>query len=126
MERKRLCRIIAITLCIAAGGAGAAFFFIKTGIGIPCIFNRITGLHCPGCGNTRAVTELLKGHFAASFSFNAMCLPEILYILYVYVYAVINYVKKGFFRYASKVNPIDITALSMFLIWGIARNIAGI
>ena len=26
----------------------------------PCWFHEITGYHCPGCGNTRAVTALFK------------------------------------------------------------------
>ena len=32
----------------------------------PCVFNRVTGLYCPGCGGTRAVRALLHGHFIKS------------------------------------------------------------
>lgn len=28
----------------------------------PCLFWQLTGLYCPGCGGTRAVLALLKGH----------------------------------------------------------------
>lgn len=27
-----------------------------------CPFRKITGIHCPGCGGTRAMLELLHGH----------------------------------------------------------------
>lgn len=34
---------------------------------IPCIFNVVTGLHCAGCGTTRAIYSLLQGNiFEAS------------------------------------------------------------
>ncbi len=32
----------------------------------PCFFYQLTGLYCPGCGGTRAVLELLKGHVLLS------------------------------------------------------------
>lgn len=33
----------------------------------PCIFHSVTGLYCPGCGGTRAVSALLHGHIVTSF-----------------------------------------------------------
>ena len=34
---------------------------------MPCIFRSVTGLYCPGCGGTRAVSALLHGHLITSF-----------------------------------------------------------
>lgn len=36
-----------------------------------CPYFALTGHYCPGCGATRAVAELLHGHFAAALQFNA-------------------------------------------------------
>lgn len=33
----------------------------------PCIFHSVTGLYCPGCGGTRAVSALLHGHIITAF-----------------------------------------------------------
>lgn len=43
----------------------------------PCIFHRVTGLHCPGCGNTRALHALLHGDVAASLSYNLLLIPMV-------------------------------------------------
>lgn len=39
-----------------------------------CLFHRFTGLHCPGCGNTRAAQALLHGDVAEAFRQNAYTL----------------------------------------------------
>ena len=35
-----------------------------------CLFHSATGLHCPGCGMTRATHAALHGHFGQAFRFN--------------------------------------------------------
>jgi hypothetical protein len=35
-----------------------------------CLFHRITGLNCPGCGMTRAAHATLHGHLGEAFRFN--------------------------------------------------------
>ncbi|NLK49903.1 MAG: DUF2752 domain-containing protein [Candidatus Cloacimonetes bacterium] len=35
-----------------------------------CIIKNISGYNCPGCGTTRAVSAVLKGKFAAAYSYN--------------------------------------------------------
>ena len=41
------------------------------GAGVPvCLFRAMTGLPCPGCGLTRALSSLIQGHPAAAFSYH--------------------------------------------------------
>jgi hypothetical protein len=35
-----------------------------------CLLHRTTGLHCPGCGGTRAFYALLRGDWAAAVRWN--------------------------------------------------------
>lgn len=46
----------------------------------PCVFRRLSGLYCPGCGGTRAVQALLEGHFLACFFYH----PFVLYCAVMY------------------------------------------
>lgn len=36
-------------------------------LAMPCVFRSVTGLYCPGCGGTRAVSALLHGRLLTSF-----------------------------------------------------------
>lgn len=39
---------------------------------LPCIFLKLTGYYCPGCGGTRAVTALLQGRLWDSFVYHPL------------------------------------------------------
>lgn len=43
---------------------------IRTWFKMPCLFQQMTGLYCPGCGGTRAVRALLAGHPFLSFLYH--------------------------------------------------------
>lgn len=70
--RSRAVRLI--VLHIAIFSAIALYLYITVRFRIYCPFNRLTGLPCPGCGSTRALFALLRGDFAAYFSYNPFAL----------------------------------------------------
>lgn len=39
---------------------------------LPCVFNALTGLHCPGCGTTRALHALVHFDVAGALAMNAL------------------------------------------------------
>ena len=52
---------------------------------LPCLFYTFTGLHCPGCGATRASHSLLHGEFEQALAWNPLfviLLPAIAYVLF--------------------------------------------
>ena len=53
----------------------------KTGFFPPCMFRQLTGLTCPGCGSTRALHQLLHGHFVAAFALNPLFIIAIPFLL---------------------------------------------
>ncbi|MHC4177837.1 MAG: DUF2752 domain-containing protein [Planctomycetota bacterium] len=82
MTQGRRLRWLALTAI-----AGAALFLLwwvdPRQVAVPlCWFHRMTGLHCPGCGATRATHELLHGRLSSALRDNALwvfSLPLVLY-----------------------------------------------
>src|SRR4030095_2188 len=66
--------------------AGSAYLFVfepgKSGFFPPCPFRLLTGFTCPGCGTTRALHQILHGHFAAAFMLNPLLLLAIPFLLF--------------------------------------------
>jgi len=66
--------------------AGAAYLFVfepgKTGFFPACPFRMLTGFTCPGCGSTRAMHQILHGHFATAFMLNPLLLLAIPFLLF--------------------------------------------
>jgi len=71
---RRRGRVLAlVTMGGMFAGAGYLFAFDPTEAPMPkCVFHELTGLHCPGCGTTRALHALLHGHVIAALGFNPL------------------------------------------------------
>lgn len=74
LAKRLLWGIIPILIC------GAVFFSTpgKSAWLPPCIFYKLTGIYCPGCGNTRALHALLHGELLRSLHNNLLLIPAIL------------------------------------------------
>jgi hypothetical protein len=90
----------------------------------PCIFHKLTGLYCPGCGSQRAASALLHGQWTRAFGYNflmVLSLPWIGYSAFAYTWNVFSPKKMNQAIFHS---PVFIwTALTLVLIFWIARNI---
>ena len=62
---------------------------------MPCLFQMLTGLYCPGCGVTRAVRALLSGQPVLSFFYH----PFVLYSLVTGILYAVSYL---FFSFTGK------------------------
>lgn len=87
-----------------------------------CIFYEKYHLFCPGCGGTRAVICLLRGHFIRSF----LCHPFILYATVVYsVFYVSNLLYSlSFIRWRYELRPVHfIAAIVIIILQCLIKNI---
>ena len=72
-----------VLITVAALIAGKRIFFPDFSISgqmPPCVFHRLTGYFCPGCGGTRSVKALLSGRFLVC----AVDYPMVFYAVAVY------------------------------------------
>ena len=87
-----------------------------------CIFHKITGLDCPGCGSQRMIHSLLHGNFREAWAYNPFLLCMIPVILW---YAWLDFFPAKaprLFRFFH--SPVMIAALgTAIILWGIFRNI---
>jgi hypothetical protein len=77
-------------LALGAVGLGmAGVFYIRhfnpstQGIFPRCPFNLLTGLHCPGCGITRAFHQLFNGNIIGALDYNIMILFWVPFLSYL-------------------------------------------
>lgn len=102
----------------------AVFYFLALkGLGIPCLFRKLTGLQCPGCGNSRAAVALLQLDFPRALRYNLLFPLEFFYLAWVFLYSCRQYLKSGRFSYQPPCLAVDITVLCLLLLWWIIRNL---
>lgn len=78
--------VVAIWSLIIAGAAYLFFFEPgKSGFFPGCPFRLLTGFTCPGCGTTRALHQILHGHFDTAFTLNPLLLLAIPFLLFALI-----------------------------------------
>lgn len=105
--------------------AAAAILFACDPSHVPiypmCIFHRVTGLDCPGCGSLRALHALLHGDLATALRFNAfvvLSLPLLAWIGGVFCWRQLHE------QPPPKLRPLWLwTYLGAFLAFGILRDL---
>ena len=73
---------------------GLIFLYIfnpsESNFGVSCLFHALTGFHCPGCGSTRALHQLLHGHLATAFGLNPLMVLSLPFLGYSFLSYIVN------------------------------------
>ena len=120
MNRKR--NLFWFTTAVLCSGM-VLLLLLQSGLRIPCPVYSLTGLQCPGCGNTRATLALLRLDFRAMLRYNLLYPLEMLYLLWVACISARNYLHTGRFSYRAPCPILDVVCLGLILLWTIVRNI---
>ena len=102
----------------------AVFVYIlivkRLGFGIPCLFHRITGFKCPGCGITTLCTSLLRLDIRGACEANPFVFVTLPFIGGELIFAEICLLTG---RKNPAFNQVLLTVyIILLIIWGIARN----
>lgn len=65
-------------------------------ITIPCIYTKLLGVHCPGCGLTRALMALLRLDVKGAWDWNPLIFLVLPTISYLLVWDYIRYTQRIF------------------------------
>jgi hypothetical protein len=88
MNSRRRVLVRGSLLLLAAFGLAAGVYVLST---VPptqqsyypkCQFYQLTGLHCPGCGTTRALSSLVNGRPGEAIGFNILAVLVAPYLAY--------------------------------------------
>ena len=115
-------KLLLIGLALS-GGIDYYLLLVHFNIGIPCLFNLITHLKCPGCGITHLIINLLHFKFKQAFLCNQFIFVTLPLILHFIAKLFISW----FVNISFKINKIEKILIYFLLIgliiFGIIRNI---
>ena len=97
---------VCIVLLLVPPGSAHAKWLPK------CMFHQLTGLYCPGCGATRALSAMLHGDMKASLHNNLLLFPLLALIAVLIVKPEI-----------SLKRPVAVAIVAVVLLFTILRNI---
>ncbi len=123
---ERVKKLLTVYAVVAAVLGAYAVVVLGFHISIPCVFRLITGLKCPGCGNTGFVINAAHFRFGEALRSNYMFIPEMLYVGYAAGHASVTYLRTGNADFMIKPGWLNIAFLVLFLGWWVVRNIAGL
>ena len=120
MKRKRFTKQEWITLgALLVLGVTACIVLLLVPPGSPhakwlpkCMFHQLTGLYCPGCGATRALSAMLHGDLKSSLHNNLLLFPLLALIAVLIVKPEI-----------SLKRPVAVAIVAVVLLFTILRNI---
>lgn len=85
---------------------------------LKCVLHELTGLHCPGCGATRALGALTHGRFAEAVRFNPM-----LVLGGPVIFAVLWYQRRRESNGATAAPKLAWCLFAILMFYFVARNI---
>lgn len=114
---------ILLTGLALSGGLAYYLLLVHFNIGIPCLFNVITNLKCPGCGITHLIVNLSKFKFRQAFLCNQFIFITSPFIIYFIIKNYLCWLLNITFKLNKVENILIILLLIDSIIFTIARNI---
>lgn len=68
----------------------------SSGLGLPCVVHSLTGLYCPGCGASRALSSLLRLDFYRALRWNPLLVALFPFALFYLGWGSVSFVRCGY------------------------------
>lgn len=122
-KKARLKKLLMNIFLLGMAGLLYGIFVSYTGLAIPCLFRKVTGLLCPGCGVTGMCVALLHLNWKGAFFCHPVLFVLLLPLTAVFICSVAGYVQNGRFRFARWQNLILYVSVAALVIFGVVRNL---
>lgn len=120
---KRTKKLVFYAILVLIVGVLYVLFWIQTGIAVPCIFHKLTGFYCPGCGISRMSLSLLQLNLYKAFHYNSGVMIILPILIILFVRFILFYIR-GEKKKTSKLYQIVVIIMLIWLIiFGVLRNI---
>ncbi len=122
-KKAHLKKLLMNIFLLGMAGLLYGIFVSYTGLAIPCLFRKVTGLLCPGCGVTGMCVALLHLDWRGAFSCHPVLFVLLLPLTAVFICGAAGYVQNGRFRFARWQNLILYVSVAALVIFGVVRNL---
>ncbi|MFP6888021.1 MAG: DUF2752 domain-containing protein [Opitutales bacterium] len=112
--------------CLGTVGLALLWLFNPAEISFlpPCLFHKLTTLHCPGCGATRVCHALVRGEFALAFDKNPLFLIGLPFLSYFFLRSAWTGITKNENYQMPTASASWLVPLAFVVIaYGVARNL---
>ena len=121
--KKRARKVAVFGVILLVCGLLYGWMCITTGVAIPCVFYKITGFSCPGCGISRMCINILKWNIPEAIQ----CNPAVFFCMFPFAVIVgdslFRYIKSGERTMKKWQNVLLYIILGVLLVHGVWRNI---
>lgn len=121
--KKRMLKISLTITGLISAGLIYTYGALHWGWWLPCVFNQITGLKCPGCGVSRMCLALLRLDFKRAFYWNPavlVCLPGLLWVTGKLCH---QYIRTGSMKMEQSDQRVCWIMAGILVIFGLFRNL---
>ena len=122
-KKARLKKLLMNIFLLGMAGLLYGIFVSYTGLAIPCLFRKVTGLLCPGCGVTGMCVALLHLDWRGAFSCHPVLFVLLLPLTAVFICGAAGYGQNGRCRFARWQNLILYVSVAALVIFGVVRNL---
>lgn len=121
--KERALHCLKIAGVLLAAGLAYGLFVMATGWAVPCVFHKLTGLLCPGCGISRMCIALMRLDFRAAFHYHPLVMLLAPFWLYAFLTWLVSYIREGKREQTKAQKGIVLGSIVLLLAFGILRNL---
>lgn len=99
------------------------FVVTRTGFYIPCLFHKITGLKCPGCGISTMYVNMASFNLKEAFFNNPVIFCSQPFLYYFIIKIIYMYIQDKKIIFNKFENIILYSYIAILIVFGIARNL---